>query len=100
MSAPAIPTFDPDRFMGSRVQAPTKVSGDAAAQFDPDAFMAKQGDGAPTTRQQLLNSGFWDSAWDALKSFPSLLYSMASGEAGKQAEAEHQRFLQLQQNGT
>src|ERR1700733_5562163 len=52
------------------------------------------------TRQQLMSEGFLDSAWKGLKSIPTTLYSMATGETAKAHQAEAQQVQDLEKNGT
>jgi hypothetical protein len=69
----------------------------------PPDFFAGGGDQQQqpaTTRDQLKDEGFLDSAWNALKSFPALVHSMATGDYQKAAQADRDRAHQLETSGT
>ena len=101
MSAGAIPTFDPDKFMATRT-APAKVSPDAASSFDPDAFMAKKNAPNPDreVRDHLKDEGFLDSVWNVVKSPVSIAGSLFNGDFGRETLAQRQRMEELQKSGT
>jgi hypothetical protein len=66
-----------------------------------DFFSGGGGQQQPaTTRDQLKSEGFLDSAWNALKSFPALVHSMATGDYQKAAQADRDTASQLQASGT
>jgi len=98
MSAPAIPAFDPDKFM-----APRTVNPKATAAFDPDAFMAQRSD-VPDPGKQLRNEGFVESAWNMITSPLSVvkdaLMPHSLAERRKFAEATVNRVADVMQSGT
>ena len=73
--------------------------------FTPPPVSAWEG-GPPTPagssplREQLKGEGFWDSAWQSLKSPFSFVQSLLGGDVKTENIAENKQFQQLQKNGT
>lgn len=78
------------------------ISSDPANLPPPPAgyTIATQPNQPPTTREQLKDQGFWDSAWQSIKAPFAIIGNALSGGYAKDKQAEFDEYKKLSEDGT